>query len=75
MSSESPATRYRVIDARRTVNARRFPTVYAARPYALQRLSPAPYGLPRTWDEIGIYATREQAQAAKERLLLLAPAK
>lgn len=74
MASESPPTRYRVIDARRTVNASRFPTVYAARPYALQRLSPSPYGLRSTWVEVEIYATREQAQAAKERLRQLAPA-
>lgn len=67
-------TRYRVIDARRTVSASRFPSVYAARPYALQRLSPSPYGQRSTWVEIEIYATREQAHAAKERLRQLDPA-
>jgi hypothetical protein len=60
-------TRYRVIDARRTVDARRFPAVYAARPYALQRLEPSRYGR-GTWVVLNLYPTREKAHAAKERL-------
>lgn len=66
-------TRYRVIDGRGTVDSRRFPSIYETRPYALQHLEPSRYGA-GTWAVVNLYATRDEAKAARERLRRLAPA-